>query len=295
AASLQSLIHIAARAPLMVALVFLVFALAMTGQAAASPVSPAFSPHMKEAATPHATEIARRRKRRDSEQPTAPAKGVQLDPGDVIFVTTLPEPRPAIAAVMPPALPERRPPLPTDPPTAETVEKPAKRDDPGSGKTTKQKQELAEKKQSGSAGKPEERKLDEKKKADVPFGPPPPPPAWTEAEIAAANAACSRILQNIPAQFEKLDPIRDGVCGNPAPLRLKAFGGTPDVQLQPAATVNCALAAALHEWLTKIVQPRAKELLDASIIRLENASAYVCRTRYGSPTQRMSEHAFANA
>lgn len=179
----------------------------------------------------------------------------------------------AEAGVIPP-LPDRRPVLASDP-------KP----------TTKQAARNAKK--SPSAARDE--KPPAEAKPAVPFGPPPPPPEWTEAEIKAADAACAKLLGGTPMAFEKLPPIREGVCGDPAPILLKGFSDAPNLSVRPPATVNCKLTAALRKWFTDVVQPRAKELLHANVIRLNNASAYVCRTRYSDPTQRMSEHAYANA
>ncbi len=59
--------------------------------------------------------------------------------------------------------------------------------------------------------------------------------------------------------------------------------------------MTCPLAEALDRWLREVVQPRAKALLDANVIRLGNLAAYQCRNRYNSPTERISYHAFAEA
>jgi hypothetical protein len=139
----------------------------------------------------------------------------------------------------------------------------------------------------------------ERREANVelgpPLGPPPPPPEWSAEEIAEADAACNQLLKDVPAVYEKLEPIREGVCGDPAPILLKGFGSTPALEIRPPATMNCKLAAALWRWFNAIVQPSAKELLQATIIRMSDASAYVCRTRYNNPEARMSEHAFGDA
>ena len=58
---------------------------------------------------------------------------------------------------------------------------------------------------------------------------------------------------------------------------------------------TCPLADALDRWLREVVQPRAKALLHANVIRLGNMSAYMCRNRYNSATERISYHAFAEA
>jgi hypothetical protein len=59
--------------------------------------------------------------------------------------------------------------------------------------------------------------------------------------------------------------------------------------------MTCPLADALDRWLREVVQPRAKALLHANVIRVSNLSAYQCRNRYNSPEERISYHAFAQA
>jgi hypothetical protein len=138
------------------------------------------------------------------------------------------------------------------------------------------------------------------KQASEPLGPEAPPETWTEAEITEAKARCEALLNNSRFDFAALEPIRAGVCGAPAPIRLKymndaARNDEPRVELRPAGVMTCPLAAALDKWMREVVQPKAKALLHANIVRLSNLSAYQCRTRYGNPTQRMSYHAFAEA
>jgi hypothetical protein len=129
-----------------------------------------------------------------------------------------------------------------------------------------------------------------------PMGPP-PPPAWSEAEIKAAQMDCSRRLSNLGILYERLDPIREGACGLPAPIRLKAFEASrePGVSFSPAPVVSCKLAEALHRWFEDVVQPNAKTHLHASVVSIATLSAYNCRARYDDPSQRISQHAFANA
>jgi hypothetical protein len=66
--------------------------------------------------------------------------------------------------------------------------------------------------------------------------------------------------------------------------RTKAAGGP-----------ECRLAAKLHEWIKGSLQPAAEEVLGTSIKAITNASAYACRQRIGTFTDRISEHSFANA
>jgi hypothetical protein len=130
---------------------------------------------------------------------------------------------------------------------------------------------------------------------DENLGPPAPPERWSSEAIAAAKAACASLLSVKDYDFEPLEPIKDGVCGAPAPISLKAVNLTPKVELRPAGKLTCALADALGRWLREVVQPRAKALLDDDIVALANVASYHCRPRYDDARQRMSHHAFANA
>jgi hypothetical protein len=132
-------------------------------------------------------------------------------------------------------------------------------------------------------------------KSVVPLGPEAPPEAWPEEEIRAALAECRQSLGGNRFDFKELAPIRKGVCGTPAPIQLKYINDVPRIEIRPPATMNCPLAAALDRWMREVVQPRAKDLLHATVIRIHNLAAYDCRPRYNNPTNRMSYHAFAAA
>lgn len=133
--------------------------------------------------------------------------------------------------------------------------------------------------------------------APEPMGPPPPPANWTAAEIEAARTECDRKLAGRHALFEALDPIKEGVCGLPAPIRLYGFEFVREGQLTftPAPTVSCKLAEALARWAVESLEPEAELYLHTRIAGITTLSAYNCRARYGDPAQRISQHAFANA
>src|SRR3990172_3470496 len=61
---------------------------------------------------------------------------------------------------------------------------------------------------------------------------------WTDAEIAAARADCTKRLAGLALDFEVLPPIKEGMCGAPAPILLKAVGSDPKVEIDPPATVT---------------------------------------------------------
>jgi hypothetical protein len=119
---------------------------------------------------------------------------------------------------------------------------------------------------------------------------------WSETEIAAAKADCQKLLEDNVIEYEPLPPLKEGLCGAPAPVRVRSIGSDPEkVVLDPPATLRCAMADTLSNWMAKTVQPLAKELLGSPVARLKNAASYVCRNRYNGTSTPLSEHALANA
>lgn len=119
--------------------------------------------------------------------------------------------------------------------------------------------------------------------------------AWPTNDIADAQKLCEDILGEVIMVFDVAPPVRKGACGTPAPIRLKAIGSSPVVKISPPAKVNCKLAKALHEWLTKKVQPAAEKYFQSKIVKIRNLASYSCRNRYSNPLKKISEHAYANA
>jgi hypothetical protein len=122
-----------------------------------------------------------------------------------------------------------------------------------------------------------------------------PTVAWTDAEVAAAKADCAKRLAGLTIEYQPLPPLKEGVCGAPAPIRVTSIGSDPKVELDPPATVTCAVAAGVSAWLDKTVQPKARALVGAPVVKLTNASSYACRNRYNGTDTKLSEHALANA
>lgn len=122
-----------------------------------------------------------------------------------------------------------------------------------------------------------------------------PPVTWTAAEIESATEACEIQLLNISAETDRLEPIRRGECGTPAPVKLRRIGSGKGVKLNPPATTNCAVVAHLYQWIETVAQPSAKRAFGSPIVELRNVSSYMCRNRYNDPARKISEHAFANA
>jgi hypothetical protein len=121
------------------------------------------------------------------------------------------------------------------------------------------------------------------------------PDAWAADEIVRAQALCAQVLERIEAVVMPLEPIKDGECGTPAPVLLFTVGRNPEVVVSPPPTLTCDMVAALADWLEQDLQPAARRLLGAPVIKIEAMSSYSCRNAYGRRMSRLSEHGRANA
>jgi hypothetical protein len=65
-----------------------------------------------------------------------------------------------------------------------------------------------------------------------------------------------------------LPPIKEGSCGTPAPVLLRAVGTDPKVVIDPPATLSCPMADVLGEWLRHTVQPEAKKLFGSTVVKI---------------------------
>ncbi|MEO8421124.1 MAG: extensin family protein [Hyphomicrobium sp.] len=121
---------------------------------------------------------------------------------------------------------------------------------------------------------------------------PPLPETWSAAEIADAKARCTAALKGLDAEVTAEAPIKEGLCGTPAPIRLTRLGS---VTFAPAALINCGLLQPLNTWITKDLQPAAQRQFNAKIIKIEVMSDYSCRTAFGRVGRKLSEHAYVDA
>ena len=121
--------------------------------------------------------------------------------------------------------------------------------------------------------------------------------AWSQAEIIEALQSCLKALGPVVAEIEAQAPLRAGDCGVAAPVALAAVGAHPRVEMRPPPMLNCAVAGRLSRWMEDVVQPAARELFGAPVVKMLNVSGYQCRNRNGAsgPAGKTSEHAFANA
>lgn len=118
---------------------------------------------------------------------------------------------------------------------------------------------------------------------------------WSEREIKEARKSCAAILKRIAAVAVEEAPIREGSCGDPAPIRLISIGRKPEVVISPPALVNCEMAEAMYKWVQTALQPLARQHLGGPVIKIIKMSDYSCRNAYGRARGRLSEHGRVNA
>lgn len=123
----------------------------------------------------------------------------------------------------------------------------------------------------------------------------PEPDQWSSGEIEEASRLCRDVLTRLDAEVEYLSPLREGRCGDPAPVRLISIGKADPVRFKSSPTVSCRMLEPLARWIDNGLQPAAAKHLEARVTELSVMSSYSCRTRYGRAGARISEHAFANA
>lgn len=114
----------------------------------------------------------------------------------------------------------------------------------------------------------------------------------TEAKlsrIAADPAACRAALREAGAAPIDQPTRETGFCSTRDTVRAPS-------RLSPAAPMmTCPLALRYAVWERQVLEPAATRLLNASITRVEHLGSYACRTIYGRPGERPSQHARAAA
>ena len=116
---------------------------------------------------------------------------------------------------------------------------------------------------------------------------------WSPEEIVEERRNCEKLLGGLDLDFVPLDPIgQPGGCGAPAPVSVSRVAG---VDLTPAATLTCDMAAALHGWVSGTLKPAARERLKTEVTAIATATSYACRRRNNSSMGKISEHGRANA
>lgn len=111
--------------------------------------------------------------------------------------------------------------------------------------------------------------------------------------MPAEEATCRKALDKLGVTWRDGAPISQGACGIAHPVEVSALPG--GVALEPAATLNCAMALTFSRWVKKELQPAARKRYFSGVARIRQGAAYSCRNMIGSGGSGLSEHATGNA
>ena len=103
------------------------------------------------------------------------------------------------------------------------------------------------------------------------------------SRIAGDPAACRAALRE------------GGVTFTDQPVRKKDFCSTRDTVRFASRLAPAPMALSYVLWERQVLAPAATEILGARVTRVDHFGTYACRTIYGRPGERPSQHARANA
>ena len=116
-------------------------------------------------------------------------------------------------------------------------------------------------------------------------------PQRMPAVMPADEVDCRSDLKKLGVQYQDLPSIQDGpTCGIDYPVKVSAIGS---VQMKPAATVTCAMAASFAAWTKRDLVPAARLRYFSGVKTIHQGSSYSCRKIAG--TRTLSEHGKGNA
>ncbi|MGE4322408.1 MAG: extensin family protein [Sphingobium sp.] len=119
----------------------------------------------------------------------------------------------------------------------------------------------------------------------------PPPPKATRAPVQSTDLR--QCHARLTAQAVRFNPLPDqrfgGGCSALGSVKLLDIG-VPATNL---GAMKCDLAASFAAWTRYGVQPAARLILGAEVVRVETFGTYNCRPIAGSA--KLSEHAHSNA
>lgn len=118
-----------------------------------------------------------------------------------------------------------------------------------------------------------------------------PPMQSPPAVMPTEEASCREELRRLDVEYTDLAPISDGgACGIDFPVKVAAIDG---IEMRPAATLRCEMAATFATWAKKELVPAARTRYFSGVKTIHQGSSYSCRRIRG--TGKASEHARGNA
>jgi hypothetical protein len=109
--------------------------------------------------------------------------------------------------------------------------------------------------------------------------------------MPAEEIDCRKALKRLRVAYTDLPPIQgSGQCGIAHPVKVSAIGG---IEMKPAATLTCNMAATFATWTRNELVPAARWRYFSGVRAIHQGSSYSCRNIAGERT--LSEHGKGNA
>ena len=110
--------------------------------------------------------------------------------------------------------------------------------------------------------------------------------------MPASEVECRQRLRRLGVTWRDLAPINDGgSCSIPYPVQVSGLAGS--VEMKPAATLSCEMAATFAEWTRNELQSAARWRYFSGVRTINQGSSYSCRRIAGTSTP--SQHSSGNA
>ncbi len=103
--------------------------------------------------------------------------------------------------------------------------------------------------------------------------------------------ACVGDLNKLGAGFSVLPDQYAGNCSAVNAVKLTDIG----IPITNLSATQCSLARDFAIWARVAVQQAARDVFGKGVAKVETMGSYACRTVKGVASNRLSEHAFANA
>ncbi|MER9655530.1 extensin family protein [Mesorhizobium sp. M0152] len=109
-------------------------------------------------------------------------------------------------------------------------------------------------------------------------------------QMPASETDCRQQLKRLDVAYTDLAPIHEGQCGIDYPVKVSAIGS---IQMKPAATLTCDMAATFAGWTKNELVPSARWRYFSGVRTIHQGSSYSCRKIAGEGV--LSEHGKGNA
>ena len=115
-------------------------------------------------------------------------------------------------------------------------------------------------------------------------------PASPLEQLSSDEIDCRKELKRLDVAYTDVAAIREGQCGIDNPVRVTAIGS---IQMKPAATLTCNMAATFAGWTKRELVPAARWRYFTGVRAIHQGSSYSCRKIAGEGV--LSEHGKGNA